>query len=414
MAIRIRTTADSSSAQIFMAEEVCWGDDPLVVSPAPILTAVRFTGESLAHTQESVTSDEIRSDSQVTDLVRVAVGAEGDVNFELSYRTFDRFFEGLLRSNWDAEIDLNNGTASPETVAFTVASPQNVLSPGSPGGLSLLNLQVGSFFRVSGSTSSPTNDGFYEVIANNAGVITFSPPFPSAEASSFRIQGGHLRNGVVKKSYLLEKRFTDLSPQQSLYFTGMRTGTGNLSIVPGEILTGTLSFLGKRGFAIDGPLSDRGAITEVPAAAFDVANAVDNIVNLKLDGIDLEADLTQITFDVNNNTRDKPAVGSLGNIDIGLGRFNVEGNITAYFSDRILYDKFLAFTAHSWVFAVDVAGDAYLFEFPSIKFSNGVILAEGNDGDVVANMDFIARRDPTKGYTLAINRFSADVGAELN
>jgi hypothetical protein len=397
-----------------MAPEACWGDDPLVVSPRPVLTAVRFTGESLAHTQESVTSDEIRADSQITDLVRVAVGAEGDINFELSYRTFDRFFEGLLRNDWDAEVDVNNGTGSPQTTSLVIAgSPQNTIASGSPGA-NFTAIQVGAFIRVSGSTTSPTNDGFYEVLANAGGTLTVSPSFPSAESgTNLRVQASHIRNGTVKKSFLLEKRFTDLSPQQVLYFTGMRSGAGDLSVVPGEILGGTLSFLGKRGFARNGPLSDVAGITENAAPAFDVANAVDNVTALTLDGAALDADLTQITFSVNNNTRDKPAVGSLGNIDIGLGRFNVEGNITAYFSDRTLYDKYLAFTAHSWSFAVDVASNAYLYEFPSIKFSNGVILAEGNDGDVVANMDFQARRDPTKGYTLGLNRFSADVGAEF-
>jgi hypothetical protein len=396
-----------------MAEEDCWGDDPLVVSPRPVLTAVRFTGESLAHTQESVTSDEIRSDSQITDLVRVAVGAEGDVNFELSYRTFDRFFEGLMRADWDAEVDVNNGTGSPQTGTVTIASPLNVISiAGSPN--PFLNVQVGAFIRVQGSATSPSNNGFYEVTANAGGVLTTSPSFAAPESgTNLRVQAGHIRNGTTKKSYLMEKRFTDLSPQQSLYFTGMRTGQGDVSVVPGEILTGTLSFLGKRGFAQDGPLSDVAGITENAAPAFDVANAVDNVSDLLLDGVAIDADLTQLTFSVNNNTRDKPAVSVLGNIDIGLGRFNVEGNITAYFSNRTLYDKYLAFTAHSWSFAVDVDGNAYLFEFPSIKFSNGVILAEGNDGDVVANMDFTARRDPTKGYTLGLNRFSADVGAEF-
>lgn len=414
MAVRVRVTADSSSAQIYMAEEACWGDDPIVVSPRPVLTAVRFTGESLEHTQETVSSDEIRADAQITDHVRVAVGAAGDINFELSFRTFDRFFEGLMRNDWDTEVDVNNGTGSPQTATVTVASPLNVMTvTGSPNPFK--DIVVGAFIRVTGSTASPTNNGVYKVTANATGALTISPSFNSAETgTNLRVQASHLRNGVVKKSYLIEKRFTDLSPQQSLYFTGMRVGSGEVSITPGEILTGTLSFLGKRGFAQDGPLSDVVGITEVAAPAFDVANAVDNVQSLRLDGAVLDADITEMSFSVNNNTRDKPAVGVLGNVDIGLGRFQVEGNITAYFANRALYDLFLAFSAHSWEFAVVVSGDAYVFQFPSIKFSNGQILAEGNDGDVVANMDFVARRDPTNGYTMAIDRFSDDVGADFS
>ena len=412
MAQRIRKTADSSSAQLYMAEEVCWGDDPLVVSPRPSLTAVRFTGESLTHTQETIASDEIRADAQISDFIRVAVGAEGDVNFELSYRTFDRFFEGLLRNDWSSEIDVNR--ASPLTGTVTIdASPSTISVAGSPNALA--NVQAGQFIRVSNSQVSPSNNGFYQVTANVGGLLSVTPGFAQAESNtSLQIQGSHLRNGVIKKSYLLEKRFTDLSPIQSLYFTGMRAGTGNITVEPGAILTGTLGFAGKRGFAQDGPLSDVAGITESAAPAFDVANAVDNVSGLLLDGIALDADLTSITADVNNNTRDKPAVANLGNVDIGLGRFNVEGNITAYFANRVLYDKYLAFTAHSWSFVVTVGANSYVFSFPSIKFSNGVIVAEGNDGDVVANMDFAARRDPTLGFTVSIDRFSDDIGAEFN
>ena len=412
MAIRTRVTADSSSAQLFMDEEVCWGDDPLVVSPRPVLTAVRFTGESLEHTQESIASDEIRSDGQVSDFVRVAVGATGDINFELSYRTFDRFFEGMLRNNWSAEVD---ASVSPLITVTLDVSPGTISVPGSPNELSGI-VQVGQFIRVTGSAVSPTNDGIYEVISDDGdGLLGISPSPPSAEAStSLVVQASRLINGTVRKSYLIEKRFTDLSPEQSLYYTGMRVGNGDANIAPGEIVTGTLSFLGKRGFALDGPLSGVAGITEVAAPTFDVANAVDNISDLLLDGIPLDADLTGITWSVNNNTRDKPAISVLGNVDIGLGRFNVEGNITMYFSSRILYDMFLAFTTHSWSFVITVGANAYLFEFPSIKFATGVIVAEGNDGDVLANMDFQAKRDPTKGYTMAINRFSDDIGAEFD
>lgn len=404
-----RTTADSSSAQVYMAEEPCWGIDPTTQSPRPVLTAVRFTGESLVHNTESVTTNEIRSDAQITDQVRVGVGASGDINFELSYGTFDRFFEGALRNNWSAEVDINYG--SPVDGAVTIGSPLNQISfAGSPD--PLVNLQTGQFIRVTNSQVSPSNNGYYRITANSNGLLTVTPSFNTPESNSLvRIHASHLRNGTTKKSYLIEKRFTDLSPVEYLYFTGMRVGGVSANIEPGSILTGTLSFAGKRGFAanVSSGLSDEDAPTG------DVANAVDNVSNILLDGSALDADLTSMTFEINNNTRDKPAIANLGNVDIGLGRFNVNGTITMYFSSRTLYDKYLAFTAHSWSFVVSVDDDSYVFNFPSIKFSEGQILAEGNDGDVVAEMNFQARRDPTLGFTMGIDRFStASEGSELS
>ena len=402
-----KPTADSSRAQLYMSEEVIWGEDPLLKSPRPKMKEVRFTGESLVHAQESVTSDEIRSDGQITDLVRVGVSATGDINYELSYGTFDRFFEGLMRNDWTAEIDVNAGVGSP-TASVTVTTNTGASTVDVPGA-QFNSILIGSWIQISGS-AIPANNGYFLVTNNVAGLLTVTPGV-TTEVLAMRVRGSHLKNGTTKKSYLIEKRLTDVSPLQFFYFTGMRVGSGSATIAPGEILKGALSFMGKRGFAQS---SISAGLTDSAAPATDVANAVDNITNVKLDGVALVADLTQITFDVNNNTRPKPAVANLGNIDIGLGRFNVTGNITAYFSDRTLYDKYLAFTAHAWSFVVVVGIDSYLFNFPSIKFSNGTIVAEGNDGDIVANMDFQARRSPTYGFTMSIDRFSGLQKQDLN
>lgn len=404
-----RTTADSSSAQLYMGEEPFWGPDPQVVSPITPLTAVRFTGESLIHDNQNITSDEIRSDSQVTDEVRVGVGASGDVNFELSYGAFDRFFEGALRNDWTAELDVNAAFSPNIPKTVVIGSPLSEFTiPGSPGAL----VQVGQFIYVTGSLTSPSNDGFYRVTAEVGDVFSVSPSFAVAESgTNLRVRGSHLRNGTLKKSYILAKVFTDLSPEEILYFTGMRIGGFTNQIEPGAILTGTGSFLGKRGFATN---SLAGLAAAAAAPSGEVANAVDNVSDILLDSAALDADLTSINWEVNNNTRDKPAVANLGNIDIGLGRFNVTGGITMYFSSRTLYDKFLANTYHSFSFAVTVGTDAYVFQFPSIKFTAGPILAEGNDGDVVAAMDLTARRDPTLGFTMSIDRFSNAVGSDLS
>ena len=406
-----RTTADSSSAQLYMAEEECWGANPLTVSPRPALTAVRFTGESLVHNQTFITTNEIRSDAQISDTVRTGVGATGDINFELSYGTFDRFFEGGLRNDWTDELDINSGSSPDNPQTVTIASPLNQLTvAGSPSPLVLA--AVGRWIYVTGSTTSPSNNGFYRITANDGdGTVTVTPSFAAPESgTNLRIRGSHLRNGVTKKSYVIEKRFTDLSPIEVLYYTGMRVGGVSLEITPGQILTGSLSFLGKRGFAANTSIG----VSEAEAPGGDVANAVENIGDIFLDDAALDADLTSLSFEVNNNTRDKPAVGNLGNIDIGLGRFNTNGNITMYFSSRVLYDKFLAATAHQFSFSLTIGSDAYMFNFPSIKFTSGAILAEGNDGDVVANMDFQARRDPTLGFTFSLDRFSNAVGDDLS
>jgi hypothetical protein len=67
-------------------------------TPATSLISLRYTSESLAMTTEATQSNEIRDDRNVTDLVRTSASVGGAIGFELSYETFDIFFQGLLQS----------------------------------------------------------------------------------------------------------------------------------------------------------------------------------------------------------------------------------------------------------------------------------------------------------------------------
>ncbi len=67
-------------------------------TPQTALTALRYTSENLALSTQSTQSNEIRSDRNVSDLVRTGASLGGAVGFELSYETFDDFFKGLLQS----------------------------------------------------------------------------------------------------------------------------------------------------------------------------------------------------------------------------------------------------------------------------------------------------------------------------
>jgi hypothetical protein len=69
--------SDSNRTQMFYAVESNYG-----VTPASALTEMRFTNESLSYGIQSKSSDELRSDRQVTDLVLVGAEAGGSVSWE--------------------------------------------------------------------------------------------------------------------------------------------------------------------------------------------------------------------------------------------------------------------------------------------------------------------------------------------
>jgi hypothetical protein len=402
--------SDSSSTQLFYRPEGTWGEDPTVASPLLPLRELRFTNESLNFSAQTAVSEEIRSDRQVSDIIRTGVETGGDVGIELSFGAFDDLFEGALYNDWTSELD-SGATQSPTPGPFTVAgSPDgSQITAGSPDSGFLNNITVGAFIRIAGSTASPTNDGFVRVTANDgAGTITVSPALPTIGQDTFTIEESHLRNGTTLKSFLLEKEFSDVS--EFFSFTGMRVGTAQINIAPGAILTGQFGFSGE-GATVQGTSIISGLLSPetVPVASNDVFNAVDNVGNILIDGaLDPDVCFTEVSFNIENNLRFQPCIGQLESSGIGVGRTQITGTVAAYFVNRSFYEKYLNFedTALSFT-TTDSSGNTYLFDFPSFKFTNGEVVASGNDQDVLVNMEFTCRRDPTLGFTVGLNRFGS-------
>jgi hypothetical protein len=85
------------------------------VTPAtPALKPVRFTSESLNYAIENTQTAESAADRTQKDLVQVSAMAAGDINFELSYGTFDDWLEAVFGNTWTLQsgdiFNLDNGT----------------------------------------------------------------------------------------------------------------------------------------------------------------------------------------------------------------------------------------------------------------------------------------------------------------
>jgi hypothetical protein len=398
--------SDSSSVQLFFVEESQWGVTP--TNSPDVLSEFRFTNESLTQNIQTATSEEIRSDRQVSDIIRTQVGAGGDVGIELSYGSHDPLLAGGLYDDFSTPV---NETGL--TVTITLPSPLNntatlEVSGGSPD--PLRNVVVGQFVQLGGSLASPTNDGFYKVTAKGTGsphTLTVTPAPPSAEViASATLKGTFIKNGTTRKSFTVEKLFSDLSPLEYQLYTGMRVGSMDLTITPGAIINGTFSFQGKN---LTASSSSAAAGTQA-LSANDVMNAVDNITDILVDGVpvsDQAACFTNVQFTVENNLRDQPCIGSLALGGIGIGRTNVSGTLEAYFRSRALFEKYLNFDTVSVSFRATLGGNSYLFDFPAVKFTSGQVVAGGNDQDVITSLNFEAKRDATSDFMVAINRFAA-------
>lgn len=95
---------NAAQTRLAYISEVTWGTTPAT----PTFKTARVTGESLNFDNETLTSDEIRADRNVSDLIRVGTQASGGFDFELTYGTFDDFLASLFYGAWATNV-LKNG-----------------------------------------------------------------------------------------------------------------------------------------------------------------------------------------------------------------------------------------------------------------------------------------------------------------
>lgn len=389
--------ADSSRAQLTYLAESTWG-----TTPAAAMTHVRYTNERLGYQISNTSSREVRSDRQVSDLVQTSAEASGSFDFELSYAAHDAFLASALFSTWGTPVAIsiaNDIASSNATSAFTSTTTDFAAS----------GIVVGQWLEVGGfTTNAGENNGYYQVTSVATNSIGVSPTPASDEAAgvgkTITMDGTLIRNGVTETSFTLEKAFTDVT--QYIAFTGMVPSTLNLNIETGSILSGSLGFRGKSGVLAG---TSVGTGPAVAASTNDVMNAVNNVGEVRENGAVLaQTALRSLSVDLDNGLRSVQAVGSLGNVDIGAGRCTVTGQVSIYFSDGALYQKYLNGTMTSLSFRVnDTAGNGYVVSLPKVKLTQGSVFAGGNDQDVLADFQYQAIRDPATDCSIQIDRFAA-------
>ena len=391
---------DSNRTALYYGEEEAWG-----TLATCTFQELRFTGESFAYNITNVTSTEIRSDRQITDLIQTDADVTGGFNFELSYDSFNEMLEGALWSDWSTDLaisalgigieiggTLTAGTgATDDTANFSLAT-------------------VGQWIELRGASTNATNNGYYQITAKASYESITVSPVPDGTVASgtdtITIKGSYLRNGTTEHSYSVIRYHGGLAAGQYFTFLGQVVNSVNLSAQAGSILTGSFDFVGKSATLTQTAASVTGATA---AGTNSVLNAVSNVAEVREGGSDVASCLVQgLDFTIANNVRGLKAVANLGNCDVGVGKCDVTGTLTAYFKDNNLYDKYLAGTASSVSYKVeDASGNAYIIDMPQIEFESDGINAGGQDQDVMETLGFRAYKDPTYDYTIQISKFAA-------
>jgi hypothetical protein len=214
-----------------------------------------------------------------------------------------------------------------------------------------------------------------------------------------------LKAGVLRRSFTFERFFGDILTADKPYhrFTGVELNTLALAINANAMITGTLTVVGK------GMVTDTVIIPSSTVAAPTTTSPLDSFTGTLNENGSPIAVITEIQLNLENGLEPRFVVGSKETILPSVARSNCSGQITAFFENSTLLDKFINETESSIVFETpDATGAKYTFTLPRIKYNGGQPDVQG-EGPITLSMPFQALLHAASSTNLQIERRPVDV-----
>ncbi len=369
--------------------------DPGETPSNPSLEVLPFTGSSdLGFTPETTTSNIIRSDRQVSDLVLVNGTVGGGFDTELIAGTaLDSMLDGVMFSDTTLASQTATEIASAEFVVFADGAGWTTLgATGIAVGVGIgdiVKVEVGNEVQIAAVIAIPNSN---EIRISCAMAATGSQTATVTKLPS-------ISNGVTQASYTMERTYrTGEAEVFREYLRGMVPGTFSMSASASSIVESSFSFIGQtQSFTSAIPA------TRPTAPAFSVYNAASNVATIAIGGEAMGDNFVmEASIEIENNLRERNALGTLGAISVGAGEFSVTGSLNTYFNDSTLIQKVIDNSETSLTLGFNSGDESILFFLPRVKFSEGTPDVSGKNEDVMAAISFQAILDETTGYTMAI------------
>lgn len=396
--------SDSSYFRLLYVDETTFGTTPT----NPNMKEMRINGESVNFSPKYTQSKEIRSDRQVPDLVQVGAEVSGDIPFELSYGSYDDWFEYAFFSDWTTAVNIS-GVTDIAAVADDGGSGNSAFTSSSTD-FSTAGIQAGMWVKTSGFSNSG-NNGFFQVQTVAANKLTLFGSKLTDEAAGATVSmknGGMLQNGTTKKSVSLEKQFTDEPLYQVI--SGVRCSGFELNFQNGSILEGKFSVMGIATTV----LTSVSIATSITAAdTNEKMNSVADLTNIEKDDTAVPGHIMKLSVTLDNGLRGQPEIGTLGYFGIGAGRSSTKGSIIIYLDSmaaNAFYNAGMNNTAFKLSFRLtDNSGNAYIITLYRMKLDKLSNNADSIDKDVMIDSGYQAIMDSSgvSGKTIQIDRFPA-------
>lgn len=369
-----------------------------VTPTTPALTKMNVVSSSIDAQISTTVSNQINPNRSESDLVQTEGSTSGDIGIEWQYATYDPFIESALGGTFSTAVAMTGTT-------FSAASADNSFNDSATG-FSTANILPGHWIKVSGFATA-ANNGIARVVSVTTGkiIVTGLTLVVEAAGASVSIKGKSVRNSTTKKSFTIEKEFSDIATTFVAH-KGMVVNTMNVNAAVGSIVNGSFGF---NGTTTTYGTATVGTGAEIAATSNEVFSPVSSIGTIFEAGTALTGTCVRsINLTTTNNTRNTQCLGSLYPSNINLGTIGITGTMEVYFNSTALLTKFLNATATSLSYDFDDAtGNRFVVDLPNVKFSTGTVSGIGKNSDCMVSLGFTALYDTTDTFAIQISSLAA-------
>jgi hypothetical protein len=373
--------ADANRTSLYYSVETAFNEVPTT----PTMNEIQRTADDFQHAKTTAIPTTIRADRMQEDPVRVGDDATGSFNFEFRHTQYDALIAAVIGAG-------GAGAGGYTVVSISAADISAAASDDSfnraAGSFITDGVVVGMWVRVAGFTGAgvTADNGTFKVLTVAALKITVDAALvDDAAGETVTITAKMARNGVVNRSFLLEKRFNDIAIFQQL--RGMTPNVFSLDFRTRAILTGALSFVGAQGLYTGATVAG----SSVAAATNPAMDSSGNIVSLYEGGIVVSSPIFSMTLNINANAAGRPAIANRYPIGVRLGVLEISGTVELYFEDATLANKFINHTMSSLELRMlDGNGKAAYLTIPRLFYTEGQTPVRGENQDIFLTMPFRA------------------------
>lgn len=213
--------------------------------------------------------------------------------------------------------------------------------------------------------------------------------------------GDVLSSGVTRRSFTVERKFSDLATPEWHRQTGCEFNTMALSVSPNSMVNATFGVIGK-------DLSIGTSALAGSTYSADAGNSpFDSFTGSISEGGSSIATVTALELNLENGIEPLFSVGSQTTNRPSIGKSRLTGTVTTYFESKTLYEKFLNETESSMQLVLtDLDGNSYTIDLPRVKYNSGQPDVSG-EGAITIAMEFVALYDDTEQTQIKITRADA-------